>query len=60
MKCPDICVRCRHVDKIIGSSILYILPDLLQLEVHCFRFIGNKRCDKGEEHTDIAEESFEH
>ena len=31
----NICVRCRHVDEIIGINILDILPDYLELEVHC-------------------------
>ena len=44
----NICVRCRNVDKVTGSSVLNLLPDLLHLEVHCFwvklyrsRDIGN-------------------
>ena len=44
----NICVRCRNVDKVTGSSVLDLLPDLLHLEVHCFwvklyrsRDIGN-------------------
>ena len=32
----NICVMCRNVDEVIGVSILDLLPDLLQLEVHCF------------------------
>ena len=30
-----ICVRYRNFDKILGSSVLDILPNFLQLEVHC-------------------------
>ena len=31
----NICVRCRNVDKVTGSSVLNLLPDFLHLEVHC-------------------------
>ena len=55
-----ICVRCRHVDKIVGRSILDILPVFLQLEVHCFEFIGNTSRDTGKGNTDIVEDSVEH
>ena len=34
-----ICDRFRNVDEIIGSRVMDILPKLLHLEVHCFRFI---------------------
>ena len=30
----------RHVNLLVGSSILEFMPDLLQLEEHCFGFIG--------------------
>ena len=51
---------CRHVDEIIRIIILYILPNFLQVEVHCFGFIGHRSVDKGKRHTDIVEESVEH
>ena len=55
-----LCVRCRNVDKIIGSRIQDILPGFLQLEVHYFRYIGHTSGDKGKGHTDIVEDIFEH
>ena len=50
---------CRYVNKIIGSSILDILSDILQLEVHCSRFIGYIFGDKGKGRIDIVEDSTE-
>ena len=37
-----------------------MLPDFLQMEVHCFRFIGKISGDKGKGHTYIVEDIFEH
>ena len=56
----NIFVRCRNVKKIIGSRILDILPDFLQLEENYFGFIGPTSGDKGKGHMDIVEEIFEH
>ena len=53
-------VGCRHVDKIIGIRILDIITDLLQLEMHCFGFIGYIGGDKGNNLTYIVEDGVEH
>ena len=50
---------CRNVDNIFGSSILDILPNLLQLEVNCFRFKGDRIRDIGDCYTGIIEYSAE-
>ena len=49
---------CKNFDEIIGSSILDLLPDFLQLEVNCFWFIEQISGDKGKGHMDIVEENF--
>ena len=60
IRAQKICVRCRNVDEIIGSSILDILSDFLQLEVHCFSFIADRSGYTGKFNTDIVEEVFKH
>ena len=57
----NICVRCRHVEKIIVRSILYILPGFLKLEVNRFRCIGDRSGNTGKHHTysvDYSGENF--
>ena len=56
----NICVRRSNVDEIIGISILNLLPDYLQLEVHCFWVKGNRSRDIGDGLTDIMDYSVEH
>ena len=53
-------VSCMNVDEIIGSSIMDILYDFLQLEVHCFKFIAYRSGYTGKANTDIVEESVKH
>ena len=55
-----ICVMCMNVDEIIGSSILDILSNFLQLEGHYFRFIAYRSGYTGKVNTDIVEESVKH
>ena len=51
---------CRTVDEVIGGSILYLLPDLLQLEVHYFRLKRDIIHDIGRVLTGTMEDSVEH
>ena len=43
----NIYVRCRHIYRIVGKSILDILPYLLQLDVHCFSSIEYRSAIQG-------------
>ena len=56
----NIFVRCRHVDEIIGISTLYILPDYLELEVHCVGCIWHTNSDKGKGVMYIMMDIFEY
>ena len=35
-----ICIMCRNVDEVMGSSVLNLLPDFLHLEVQCLPIKG--------------------
>ena len=56
----NICVGCRNFDKVIGSSVLDILFNLLHLEVNFLWYKGDRRRDIGNVLTVIVEDSVEH
>ena len=53
-------VRCSLVYKVIVRIILNILSYFLQLDVHCFRYIGGRIYDTGKVHMNINEDCVEH
>ena len=48
------------MDEIVGIIVLDILSDFLQLEVNCFRCIGDRIGDIGKDHMDIMDDSVEY
>ena len=55
-----ICVRCRNVDKKIGSIVLNLLTGFLHLEVHCFWIKGDRSHSIGDGLIGIMEDSVYH
>ena len=51
----SICVGCRSIDEIIGSSVLDLLPGFLHLEVHRSRVKGYRSHNIGDGLTGIVE-----
>ena len=54
----NICVRCRNVDKVTGSSVLNLLPDFLHFKVHYLRVKGDRSRDIGDGLMDIVDKLF--
>ena len=55
-----LCVRCRNVDKKIGSIVLNLLTGFLHLEVHCFWIKGDRSHSIGDGLIGIMEDSVYH
>ena len=52
-----------HGGLVVGSSNLEFLPEFLpelrQVEEHCFRFMGHRRSEEGNGLNDVVGNSFE-
>ena len=56
----NISVRCRNIDKVIGSSVLNLLPDFLRFEVHLLWVKGYRSHGIGNDLTGIVYNSVAH
>ena len=48
----------RHGGLVVGSSIFEFLPELLQLEEHCFGFVGHSISEEVNFLNDVIDDSF--
>ena len=51
--------RMVHGGLVVGRINLEFLPELRQMEEHCFRFMGHRRSEEGNGLNDVVGNSFE-